>query len=183
MSKKTDEKPKTAYQNRHNGRLNHKLNKPEDMIREFRLIRRAIERTKDNPKEKYFHVQSVEVAKGKIIEGKEWTLHPANILTKLAKATNNTDVITSGNIEELLNAPFMAQVEVKEKDSGKTNDAGEPIIYRNVNYKGCSEVPLDDDDQPMQVAELNTEAKCITFQNAKVEDIKFIRKKGLEIHA
>ena len=120
-------------------------------------------------------------AKGKIIEGKEWTLHPANILTKLAKATNNTDVITSGNIEELLNAPFMAQVEVKEKDSGKTNDAGEPIIYRNVNYKGCSEVPLDDDDQPMQVAELNTEAKCITFQNAKVEDIKFIRKKLIDM--
>lgn len=120
-------------------------------------------------------------AKGKIIEGKEWTLHPANILTKLAKATNNTDVITSGNIEELLNAPFMAQVEVKEKDSGKTNDASEPIIYRNVNYKGCSEVPLDDDDQPMQVAELNTEAKCITFQNAKVEDIRFIRKKLIDM--
>lgn len=120
-------------------------------------------------------------AKGKIIEGRNWQLHPANILTKLAKATGNTDVIESGNIEELLNAPFMAQVEVKEKDSGKTSDAGEPIIYRNVNYKGCSEVPLDDDDQPMQVAELNMEPKCITFQNAKVEDIKFIRKKLIDM--
>ena len=47
-------------------------------------------------------------AKGKIIEGKPWQLHPANILTKLAKATGNTDIIESGNIEELLNAPFMA---------------------------------------------------------------------------
>jgi len=120
-------------------------------------------------------------AKGKIIEGKEWSIHPANLLTKLAKATGKHDVVTSGDIEELLNAPFMAQVEVKEKDSGKTNDAGEPIIYRNVNYKGCSEVPLDDDDQPMQVAELNTPAKCITFQNAKADDIKFIRKKLIDM--
>ena len=120
-------------------------------------------------------------AKGKIIEGKQWSMHPANLMTKLAKAVNKPEIIESGDIEQLLNAPFMAQVEVKEKDSGKTNDAGEPIIYRNVNYKGCSEVPLDDDDQPMQVAELNTEAKCITFQNAKVEDIKFIRKKLIDM--
>ena len=120
-------------------------------------------------------------AKGKIIEGKSWSLHPANLMTKLAKAVNKPEIIESGDIEQLLNAPFMAQVEVKEKDSGKTNDAGEPIIYRNVNYKGCSEVPLDDDDQPMQVAGLNTEAKCITFQNAKVEDIKFIRKKLIDM--
>jgi len=28
---------------------------------------------------------------------------------------------------------------------------------------------------------LNTEAKCITFQNAKVEDIKFIRKKLIDM--
>ena len=36
----------------------------------------------------------------------------------------------------------MAQVEVNEKDSGKVDKDGEPIIYRNVNYKGCAEVPL-----------------------------------------
>lgn len=120
-------------------------------------------------------------AKGKIIDGKPWTLHPANLMTKLAKAVNKPDIIESGDIEQLLDCPFMAQVEVKEKDSGKQNDKGEPIIYRNVNYKGCSEVPLDDDDEPMQVAELNTEAKCITFQNAKVEDIKFIRKKLIDM--
>jgi hypothetical protein len=120
-------------------------------------------------------------AKGKIIEGKQWQLHPANLMTKLAKAVNKPDIIESGDIEQLLDCPFMAQVEVKEKDSGKQNDKGEPIIYRNVNYKGCSEVPLDDDDEPMQVAELNTSAKCITFQNAKVEDIKFIRKKLIDM--
>ena len=120
-------------------------------------------------------------AKGKIIEGKSWTLHPANLMTKLAKAVNKPDIIETGDIEQLLNCPFMAQVEVKEKDSGKQNDKGEPIIYRNVNYKGCSEVPLDDDDEPMQVAELNMEPKCITFQNAKPDDIKFIRKKLIDM--
>lgn len=120
-------------------------------------------------------------AKGKIIEGKSWQLHPANLMTKLAKAVNKPDIIETGDIEQLLNCPFMAQVEVKEKDSGKQNDKGEPIIYRNVNYKGCSEVPLDDDDEPMQVAELNTPAKCITFQNAKPDDIKFIRKKLIDM--
>ena len=120
-------------------------------------------------------------AKGKIIEGKEWQLHPANLMTKLAKAVNKPDITESGDIEQLLDCPFMAQVEVKEKDSGKQNDKGEPIIYRNVNYKGCSEVPLDDDDEPMQVAELNTPAKCITFQNAKADDIKFIRKKLIDM--
>ena len=120
-------------------------------------------------------------AKGKIIEGKSWQLHPANLMTKLAKAVNKPDIIESGDIEQLLDCPFMAQVEVKEKDSGKQNDKGEPIIYRNVNYKGCSEVPLDDDDEPMQVAELNTPAKCITFQNAKADDIKFIRKKLIDM--
>ncbi len=120
-------------------------------------------------------------AKGKIIDGKVWQLHPANLMTKLAKAVNKPDIIESGDIEQLLDCPFMAQVEVKEKDSGKQNDKGEPIIYRNVNYKGCSEVPLDDDDEPMQVAELNTPAKCITFQNAKADDIKFIRKKLIDM--
>lgn len=120
-------------------------------------------------------------AKGKIIEGKQWQLHPANLMTKLAKAVNKPDIIETGDIEQLLDCPFMAQVEVKEKDSGKQNDKGEPIIYRNVNYKGCSEVPLDDDDEPMHVAELNMEPKCITFQNAKPDDIKFIRKKLIDM--
>lgn len=117
---------------------------------------------------------------GKIIEGKPYTLHPASLLTKLAKATRNVDVIESGEIEQLLNCPFMAQVEVNEKDSGKEDSDGKPIIYRNVNYKGCSEVPEDDDGEVMPVNDLHMPAKCITFDNAKVEDIKFIRKKLIE---
>lgn len=114
-------------------------------------------------------------AKGNMIAGKPWGLHPANLLTKLAKAVQKPEVIESMDISELLDLPFMAQVEVKEKDSGKLDKEGEPIIYKNVNYKGAAEVPLDDDDQPLPVAELNTKALCITFGDAKTEDIKFIR--------
>ena len=117
-------------------------------------------------------------AKGKIIDGKVWSIHPANLITKLAKATGKHDVVTSGDIEELLNEPFMAQVEVKVSEKINPN-TGEP--YKNVNFKGASEVPLDDDDNPMDVPELNVEAKCITFDNAKPDDIKFIRKKLIDM--
>lgn len=115
-------------------------------------------------------------AKGNTIKGKPWGLHPANALTKIAKAVGKPEVIESMDISELLDMPFMATVEVKETDSGKKNDKGEPIIYKNVNFKGATEVPLDDDDNPLTVPELNTPAMCITFDDAKPEQIKYIRK-------
>lgn len=116
-------------------------------------------------------------ADGNMIKGKDWGFHPASPLTKLAKAVNKPEVITSMDLEELLDCPFMATVEIKETESDKEDSDGNPIIWRNVNYKGCSEVMLDDDDEPINVPELNMEAKCITFDNATVEDIQFIRKK------
>lgn len=116
-------------------------------------------------------------AKGNIIAGKQWQLHPANLLTKLAKACNVPEVIENMEIDRLLGLAFMAQVDVNEKDSGKLDKDGEPIIYRNVNYKGCAEVPLDDDDEPLPVAELKQPPLCITFDDAKAEDIKYLRKK------
>ena len=120
-------------------------------------------------------------AKGNIIPNKSWGFHPANLLSKLAKAIGKPEVIESMDVEQLLGEAFMAQVEVNEKDSGKEDRDGEPIIYRNVNYKGCAEVPLDDDDNPLPVAELKQPPRCITFDNATVEDIKFLRKKLIEM--
>lgn len=114
-------------------------------------------------------------AQGNTIAGKKWGFHPANILTKLAKAVGKPEVVESMDVEELLNMPFMATVEVKTKDSGKKDDAGDPIIYKNVNFKGATEVPLDDDDQPLPVAALAQKARCVTFDNATKEDIKFLR--------
>lgn len=114
-------------------------------------------------------------ANGNTIPGKKWGFHPSNLLTSLSKAVGKPEIIESMDISQLLGLPFMATVTVNEKDSGKVDKEGKPIIYRNVNFTGASEIPLDDDDKPLPVAELNTEAKCIQFETAKTEDIKFIR--------
>ncbi len=124
-------------------------------------------------------------AKGKMIKGGVWTMHPQNLLTKLAKATNTEEIIASGAINRLLNKQFMAQVEVKETASGKDDADGNEIIYKNVNYKSASQVAavetddLDDNGDPIEaIPEFNAlkvKPMCITFKNAKKEDIKIIR--------
>jgi len=123
-------------------------------------------------------------AKGNIVSGKPWCLHPANALTKLAKVTGNEEIANddsknpkSLDISLLLDEPFMAQVEVKktEDKNGKKDKEGEVIVYTNVNYRGPAEVPEDDDGQPLPVPELTNAARCVTFTNATVEDVKFIR--------
>ena len=104
-------------------------------------------------------------------------LHPNNMLTKLAKACGEDDVIHSMDISKLLGKPFMAQVEVKKTPdkNGKVDTEGNPVVYTNVNFKGAVMLPLDDDDKPVAVGELEVEPKCITFTNATKEDIQFIR--------
>lgn len=124
-------------------------------------------------------------ADGNTIPNKPWGFHPQNLLTKLAKAVGKPEVIESMDISELLNEQFMADVEVTEKDSGKLDKDGEPIIYRNVNFKTAAKVPAvptgeqddngDDIEAVPEFAKLKTEAKCITFSNATMDDIKFIR--------
>lgn len=126
-------------------------------------------------------------ADGNIISGKPWTLHPANVLTKLAKATGQTDVIESLDISKLLNLPFMADIEVKETPAkgDKKDKDGNPIIYKNVNFKGAAKVPnVEDEDgneEPMKIAELKAPPRCITFDTATVEDVQFIRKNLIKI--
>jgi len=120
-------------------------------------------------------------AKGNILAGKPWGFHPASLLTKVAKAVKKPEVITSMDVTQLLDIPLMVTVDVNEKNSGKLNTKGEEIIYKNVNYKGCSEVPLDDNDEPIVVAELQCKPMCITFDDAEPQQIKFIRKQVLEL--
>lgn len=119
-------------------------------------------------------------AKGKIIEGRPWSFHPQNLLTKLAKAVDMEYVTLdvrndarSLDISLMLNQPFLANVEVavteKEKD-------GKKVTYKNVRYKGASPVPLDKNDNPEEVDPLEVEPKCITFDNATKEDIQVIRR-------
>lgn len=124
-------------------------------------------------------------AKGKKIEGGVWALHPQNLLTKLAKACGREDVIESAAINRLLNHQFMAQVDVKETMSGKFDKDGNEIVYKNVNFKGASQVAAVETgeydsngnaiEEIPEFAPLKAKPLCITFANAKEENIQFIR--------
>jgi hypothetical protein len=124
-------------------------------------------------------------AKGNTIEGKPWGFHPQNLLSKLAKAVGKPEVIESMDVTELLGEQFIAEVEVSEKASGKKDKDGNEIVYKNVNFKGASKVaPVetgeeDEDGNPIEeipdFPALKLPAKCVTFQNATKDDIKFLR--------
>lgn len=124
--------------------------------------------------------------KGNTIKGGVWTMHPNNVLSKLAVAMDKKEVLASGAINRLLDGQFMANTAVTETDSGKLDNEGEPIIYRNVNYKGAAPVAmveteeLDADGNPVEkmpeFAALKQPLKCITFTNAKKEDIAMLRR-------
>lgn len=133
-------------------------------------------------------------ADGKRIEGKPWGLHPRSKLTILAKAVGKEEITYEGkhpeamDISLLLDQPFMAQVEVKETadKNGKKDKEGKLIVYKNVNYKGAAPVPTVEDEEtgeekPLAVAKLRQKALCITFDDAKTEDIQYIRPSIIKI--
>lgn len=122
-------------------------------------------------------------AKGNTIKGGVWTMHPNNLLSKLAVATGQNEVLANGAINRLLGKQFIATVDVNEKASGKMDAEGNEIIYKNVNYKSAAQVPADvkedDDGNEIEVipefAQLKVPAMLISFANAKKENIKYIR--------
>lgn len=117
-------------------------------------------------------------AKGNRVEGKPWGFHPQNVLTKLAKAVQKEEIITSMDVDELLDQPFMADVEVSKKEdkNGKEDKDGNVIIYTNVNFKGAAKLPEDDDtNEPVKVAALTTPAMSIQFDTATKEQVAVIR--------
>jgi hypothetical protein len=125
-------------------------------------------------------------AKGNRIEGKSWSFHPQNLLTKLGKAVEIDGFGDDNNddLELLLGKQFVADVEVKEVNSGKQDKEGNDIIYKNVNFKGASKVPAeiktDDEGNETEVvptfAKLRQAPRLITFDDATEEDVKFLRK-------
>lgn len=128
-----------------------------------------------------FGVGPVRDAQGQVVEGKPWNYHPMSIITKLAKATGTADILSGKNLdlEQLLGKPLMATVEVKrtEDKNGKIDDStGKVRVYENVNFRGVSEVPEMPDGSVFPVPECNIEPRVISFENASVEDIKFIRR-------
>ena len=109
---------------------------------------------------------------GKRLDEKPYTFHQQSLLTKLSKATQTLAVIDGGadnmDVSLLAGKAFMAQVAV--------NTSGENTY---VNYKGCSEVPLIEDEDgneaPLKVKPLSNEARIITFDTVTEEDVKWLR--------
>jgi hypothetical protein len=118
------------------------------------------------------------------IKGGKWMLHDNNMISKLAKAVGMPDVQEHMDISQLLNGQFMAQVEVRKTPSGKQDADGNEIVYTNVNFKQPNPVAavIKEDAEGNEVEEvpvfaaLKVEPKCITFENAKKEDVQLIRK-------
>lgn len=117
-------------------------------------------------------------ADGNIIQGKQWGFHPANVLTKLAKAVGREDVIESMEADQLLNYPVRVEVEVKETPAknGKTDDDGNPIIYKNVSFKQFGQLIVNDDDEIETVPDLPNGFRLVTFDTATKEDIAWLRR-------
>ena len=124
-------------------------------------------------------------ADGNIMDGKIWTFHPANLLTKLAKATGNDHILgvdeaSNMDIGALLGAGFYADVEVKSNDSGKKKEDGTPIIYNNVNFKGSAKLPMVKGKQ-LEIDELQVTPMILNHENVTAETLVYIRGKVLEM--
>ena len=124
-------------------------------------------------------------ADGNLIEGKIWTFHPANLLTKLAKATGNEHILgvdeaNNMDIGALLGAGFYADVEVKSVDSGKKKDDGTPIIYNNVNFKGSAKLPMVKGKQ-LEIDESQVTPMILNHENVTAETLVYIRGKVSEM--
>jgi hypothetical protein len=126
-------------------------------------------------------------AEGKLIEGKNWTFHPQNLLTKIAKASGNehilgTDPNNNMNINELLGAAFYADVEVTSTPdkNGKKDSSGNVIVYNNVNFKGASKLPMVK-GKPVEVEELSATPLILNHNNVTKETVIFLRGKVISI--
>lgn len=116
-------------------------------------------------------------ADGNLIENKEWTFHPQNLLTRLATATGEKSIVGGENnmdISLLLGKPLMIDVEVKKTPSGRKGEDGEEIIWTNINQKAYATVPSFG-GKVMDVPELDQPAMLITFDNVTPESAVFLR--------
>ncbi len=105
------------------------------------------------------------------VEGGCWTFHGGSVLTKLAKATKNNQIIEEGDanmdIEQLLGEPCLIDIDVKVTVKGDNT-------YTNVKHNSIAK--LMSKQSPEDVPALMTDAKLIAFGDATAEDVKFIRK-------
>lgn len=115
---------------------------------------------------------------GNVLKDKGFTFHSNSILTRLAKATKQEQIIAGSgkdnmDVEQLLGHAFMATVQKTETEDGK--------CY--INFKGCSEVPMvpsdpsdpDSEEVMMNVKPLANKPVLITFDNITAETKKWLR--------
>lgn len=121
-------------------------------------------------------------AEGNIIKGKLATFHPRNLLYRLAIACGKENILgktveDNMDIEQLLGAAFMLDVEVTEQPdkNGKKDDKGEVIVYTNVKGKAPSRLPIIK-GKPIEATELTSPAMLITFETATEEQVSILRR-------
>lgn len=132
-----------------------------------------------------FGIGPVRDANGNEIKGRPWNYHPMSIITKLAKAAKIENILNGSDLdlEQLLNKPLMAQIEVKKTEDKKGTidpNTGKVRVYENVNFRGVSEVPEMPDGSPFPVPPCAMEPRVISFDTATAEDVKFIRRDVLK---
>ena len=116
--------------------------------------------------------------KGNVLKDKGYTFHSNSVLTKLANATGQKQIVAGSgkdnmDVSQLLGHPVMISIDKTETSEGK--------VY--LNYKGCSSVPMvpsdpsdpDSEEVLMNVKPLTNEAIVITFDNITAENKKFLR--------
>lgn len=128
-----------------------------------------------------FGIGPIRDAQGTVMKDKPWNYHPMSVITKLAKATKTQAILDGKNLdlEQLLNKPLMATVEVKQTEdkNGKIDEStGKVRVYENVNFRGVSEVPEMPDGSLFPVPECDLAPRAITFDNATAADVAIIRR-------
>lgn len=126
-------------------------------------------------------------ADGNLVQGKAWTFHPNSLLTKLAKATGNEQILGSDpdnnmNIAALLGAALYVDVQVKstEDKNGKKDKDGNVIVYNNVKFGGASKLPVVK-GKPVEVEDLEQTPLILNHDNVTKDNVVFIRGKVLEM--
>jgi hypothetical protein len=126
-------------------------------------------------------------AEGNTVKGKMWTFHPQNMLTKLAKATGQEQILgkdedNNMDISQLLGQGFYADVSVTQTEdrNGKKDNEGNTVVYTNVNFKGASKPPIIK-GKPAEIEDLQVTPMILNHENVTKETLVYIRGKVLEM--
>ena len=126
---------------------------------------------------------------GNTIEGRPWGLHINNILSKIAAACGHPEWTQERQFDDgkyidvtpLLGQAFMATVKIDEREHSqkKTDADGNVIVFKNVSYRGPSQLPMipseDGEEAPLKVGALKNPPLMLGFDDTTEEQVKWIR--------